>query len=406
MKKIMFAVVMMFATSAAFAADSDALKAILKAKNYADAAQLLNASVSQLATPAEKAKAYNHLVQLAMDKFNKEAAVDLANAALIQTGKASDVTPYDTVGYYEAAYNALVNAIECDKYDHMPDAKGKVKPKFREKNLEPVANARVQLVNAGQREAQLGNEQGVLKYWGTFLDTDQSPLFSAIDHAEENGYFYQVALFTSQYAYQEQRYDLANKYVDMAMNDSSTAKEAMNLKVIFMQQGLKTKEDSLACIQKLNELETKYPDNDVVFNSLVQMYSNLKMNAELGKLIDDKLAVSPKFFPALRAKGYEAMNAQKWDDAVAGFKAALDVNPDDVLALTYIGFSINAKAAEAKTEAQVKAIYQQSLPYLEKARSLDPDRTQANWSYPLYQCYYGIYGAEDSRTKELESMVK
>ena len=41
----MFAVVMMFATSAAFAADSDALKAILKAKNYADAAQLLNASV-------------------------------------------------------------------------------------------------------------------------------------------------------------------------------------------------------------------------------------------------------------------------------------------------------------------------------------------------------------------------
>lgn len=406
MKKFMIAALMFISASTAFAGDSEPLKAILKASDYAQAEQLLKSSLSQLANDAERAAAYNKLVQLAMKTYNEQAQVDIQNQTYLSLKQNDKVKAYDTVAFNESALNALKAAVECDKYDQMPNEKGKVKPKFREANAMTIWNARKQLVNAGQKCAELRDNAGLLKYWGTFLDTDQSPLFSAIDHAEENGYFYQVALFTSQYAYQEQRYDLANKYVDMAMNDSSTAKEAMNLKVIFMQQGLKTKEDSLACIQKLNELETKYPDNDVVFNSLVQMYSNLKMNAELGKLIDDKLAVSPKFFPALRAKGYEAMNAQKWDDAVAGFKAALDVNPDDVLALTYIGFSINAKAAEAKTEAQVKAIYQQSLPYLEKARSLDPDRTQANWSYPLYQCYYGIYGAEDSRTKELESMVK
>ena len=34
MKKIMFAALMMFATSTAFAGDSDALKGILKSKNY------------------------------------------------------------------------------------------------------------------------------------------------------------------------------------------------------------------------------------------------------------------------------------------------------------------------------------------------------------------------------------
>ena len=55
MKKIMFAALMMFATSTAFAADSDALKSILKSKNYAEAAAMLQSSVSQLASDAERA---------------------------------------------------------------------------------------------------------------------------------------------------------------------------------------------------------------------------------------------------------------------------------------------------------------------------------------------------------------
>ena len=66
MKKIFFAALMMFATSTAFAADSDALKSILKSKNYAEAAALLKSSLTQFASDAERAKAYNHLVQLAM----------------------------------------------------------------------------------------------------------------------------------------------------------------------------------------------------------------------------------------------------------------------------------------------------------------------------------------------------
>jgi len=153
MKKIMFAALMMFATSTAFAGDSEALKGILKSKNYAEAAALLKSSLGQLVSDAEKAKAYNHLVNLAMEKFDKESVAQLAGQAASQTGKEAE--PYDTVGYYEAAYNALLNAIECDKYDNMPDAKGKVKPKFHDANLTRVGNARIQLVNAGQREAKV-----------------------------------------------------------------------------------------------------------------------------------------------------------------------------------------------------------------------------------------------------------
>lgn len=42
MKKLMMAALMLLGTSAAFAADSEALKAILKAKTYNEAAELVN----------------------------------------------------------------------------------------------------------------------------------------------------------------------------------------------------------------------------------------------------------------------------------------------------------------------------------------------------------------------------
>ena len=66
MKKLMMMAVMFVASATAFAGDSDALKAILKAKTYAEAETLLKSSLDQLVSAQEKAKAYNKLVDLAM----------------------------------------------------------------------------------------------------------------------------------------------------------------------------------------------------------------------------------------------------------------------------------------------------------------------------------------------------
>ena len=92
MKKLMIAALMMLGTSAAFAGDSEPLKAILKIKDYAEATQLLKSSLDQLASPQEKAKAYEHLTKLALAKFDKENAVQAANMQAQLTK--SKETPY------------------------------------------------------------------------------------------------------------------------------------------------------------------------------------------------------------------------------------------------------------------------------------------------------------------------
>ena len=48
----------------------------------------------------------------------------------------------------------------------------------------------------------------------------------------------------------------------------------------------------------------------------------------------------------------------------------------------------------------------EAMGYLEKAKEIDPNREKANWAYPLYQCYYLVYAADDPRTLEMEKLLK
>ena len=240
MKKLMIAALMLLGTSAAFAGDSEPLKAILKSKTYAEAEQLVKANLNNLANAEEKAKAYNQLTKLALEKFDKENAIQTANMAAVVAK--TEVTPYDTLGFYEAAYNATVNGLECIKYDSQPNAKGAVKPKFTETLKPLIANTRLQLITAGNHYAGLGDKDGVLKYWGTFLDSDDNPLF-AMSKAMEKQFIGQVAYYTAQYANQAQDYERAEKYANIAMEDSAMREKAMIFKYAMAQRNLKTHED-------------------------------------------------------------------------------------------------------------------------------------------------------------------
>ena len=298
MKKLIVAAMLVLGATSAFAGDSDALKAVMKAKTYAEAEALVKQNLGQFANDAEKAKAYNKLVDLGMKDFNDQQSIQQTN----QLMKKND--PVDENAMNEGAYNALMNAIECYKYDQLPNAKGKVAPKFNG-NATRVWGARQQLVNAGQTAAQNNKADEVLKYWGAFLDTDSEPLFASVDAKQkeaEKEYIGQVALFAARYAYQAKDAARCEKYCDIAMTSEKEAKDALNLKLYVMKDGLKTKEDSLNYVNKLKDLYAKDPSNEVMLDGLNSMYSALKMEKEQTELLDAAIAKDPKNFVALANK--------------------------------------------------------------------------------------------------------
>lgn len=407
---MMIAAMLVLGASAAFAGDSDALKAITKEKDYAKAVELVKSSLGQLANSGEKAKAYEHLTRLALQKFDKENAIQSANLQAQITKQKQQ--PYDTLGFYQAAYDATQNALECFKYDAEPNEKGKVKPRFTEALTPLVANARMQLVTAGNYYAQLNDQDNVLKYWGSFLDTDNLPFFQSTK-AQEKQFLGQVAYYTAQYANQAKKYDLAEKYADIATQDTAVAKQAQAFKLAMAQRNLKTKADSVAYVQKLAAMYEKEPDNEMIFGQLSNFYSLMGMTKEFDALVEAKIAKNPNDFTAWALKGQALMNRNStasnpdWKGCVEAFKKAVSIDQTNPVVYTYLGFSMNAMASAINGDrAQQLALYKESMGYLDKAKELDPNREKANWAYPLYQCYYSVYGANDPKTKELEAILK
>ena len=402
MKKLIVAAMLVLGATSAFAGDSDALKAVMKAKTYAEAEALLKQNLGQLANDAEKAKAYNKLVDLGMKAYNDQQSIMQTN----QIMKKND--PIDENAMNEGAYNALMNAIECYKYDQLPNAKGKVAPKFGS-NAARVWAARVQLVNAGQTAAQNNKADEVLKYWGAFLDTDSEPLFASVDAKQKDGekeYIGQVALFAARYAYQAKDAARCEKYCDIAMKSEKEAKDALNLKLYVMKDGLKTHADSLAYVDKLKGLYAQDENNDVILDGLNSMYSSMKMEKEQEALLNAAIAKNPSNFVALANLGMMYIQKNDADNAIKNLKLALAAKPDNVTVLTYLGACYNSKAGALQDPNGRKVVYKEAVKVLDKAKELDPEKAQANWGYTRYQAYYGYYGPTAAETKKAEEESK
>ena len=402
MKKLIVAAMMVLGATSAFAGDSDALKAVMKAKTYAEAEALLKQNLGQLANDAEKAKAYNKLVDLGMKAYNDQQSIMQTN----QIMKKND--PIDENAMNEGAYNALMNAIECYKYDQLPNAKGKVAPKFGS-NAARVWAARVQLVNAGQTAAQNNKADEVLKYWGAFLDTDSEPLFAGIDAKQKDGekeYIGQVALFAARYAYQAKDAARCEKYCDIAMKSEKEAKDALNLKLYVMKDGLKTHADSLAYVDKLKGLYAQDENNEVILDGLNSMYSSMKMEKEQEALLNAAIAKNPSNFVALANLGMMYIQKNDADNAIKNLKLALAAKPDNVTVLTYLGACYNSKAGALQDPNGRKVVYKEAVKVLDKAKELDPEKAPANWGYTRYQAYYGFYGPTAAETKKAEEESK
>ena len=406
MKKLMMMVAMLVATTTAFAGDSDALKAVMKAKTYADAAALLQQNLGQMADNAEKAKAYNKLVDLALEKVGNETGIIAENQLHQQMGEADKVKEYDAIGMADAICNAIDAAVECNKFDQLPDAKGKVKPRYAEKNAQRVWNVRQNLVNIGQSEAQKNNSAAVLKYWGTFVDSAEEPFFKDQDHQPEQEYIGQVAFFAGRYAFDAKEMDRANRYMEVAKRDPQQKADAVNFQLYAMRQSLKTREDSIGFVNQLKKMYEQDPTNDVVIDGINGMYEGMKDKEAQKAFLDSHLAKYPNSFTALANKGLMAVNENNAEEGANWLRKATQAKPDNAVVWTYLGACLSVLAANATDNATSQRYYDEAIQAFDKAKEIDPDRQQANWGYNRYQAYYGRYGADDPKTKQAEADMK
>ena len=392
---MLMAVAAMFAVSAG-AQNPAVAKQIKGMKNYQEALGLLKSNLQSLSNE-EKAAAYNKLVDLALDKFNKESSIEQVNQAMQKND------PYDKEGMNDAAYNAVVNAMECNKYDQMPNAKGQVKPKFA-KNVDRVLGARLAMVQAGQDAAS--EDKGadeVLKYWGTFVDSDSNPLFANIDRTQQAQFMGQVARFAAIYAYQNKEMERASRYCKVAMQDPEERNDALSLSVLILQSELKTREDSVNYVNNLLELHEQNPQNEVILENIYNTYSYLGEQDKAKNFLKGVLDKDPNNFVALADMGIACMRDDNVDDAITYLRRAIAVKDDNAVLHTYVGACCVAKAQVEVVPENAKKFYEEAVQHYDRAKALDPNKEVSNWGYSRYSAYSQLYGPEDPRTKAAEA---
>ncbi len=403
MKKVfMMAIALMVCTMSIAKKKSDALKAVMDSKNYAEAVQLLKVGLDQMTDNEEKAEAYNHLVDLAMKKVSKETTIISSNDAYTQLKQTDKIEPYDTIGLGDAICNAIEAAIECDKYDKMPNAKGKIKPQFAEDNSKRVWAVCGNLINIGQAVAQ-NNETAVLKYWGAFTDAEINPFFANEDHNRLKEYVGQVAFFAGHYAIQAKDMERANRYLEIAKKDPTQKEKAQNLQLYALSSSLKNHEDSVLFVNQLKQMYEQDPENVNIFSTLNGMYEGMKDKTSQSAFIDAHLDKYPGSYIALASKGTMAMNENNAAEGAKWLRKAADAKPDNAAIWTYLGMCLNALAATASDNNTSMKYFDDAIIAFDKAKELDPNKQMANWGYNRYQSYYGRYGADDPKTKAAEA---
>jgi len=399
MKKLTMMAMMLVASATAFAGDSDALKAILKASNYADAQNLINSTLSQLANDAEKAKAYNKLVDLAYEKYKKEDDTKTTNMVM----KKND--PVDNDGMLEAGKIALQAAMECDKYDQMPNEKGKVAPKFRQKNQDRTKVVRLSLLQAGIELANNDKNKEAFDNFDVYLASAKSPFFEGIDGVAKNDPNLGVAAFYGgRSAYNLEKYAKAVEYFKIGVAD--TSKQIHDLSFDFLLYTLrnqqKTAADSAKYIVELLDLYKEYPDAEQIYSSLSDAYISQSKNDEVIKLAEERMAKYPESSLPHVYKAFLLMQDKKYADAIAEFaKVKEDNSPvflNSIFNSAVCKYNMASEFNESKSDirtGRLKPADQEKFMEMlkdaqgdfEKAKELDPEQKTVKWQYLLHNVY-------------------
>lgn len=405
MKKIMmFAALMLLSVSAAFAGNSDALKAILKAEDYAQAEQLVESSLGQLANDAEKATAYNKVAELALSKFHEES-----NKQMIKQ-------PFDEEAMYNALSAAFKAADECYKYDQLPNEKGKVKPRFSKDLATKLYALRPYLINAGGFFQNKDNKKAYELLSGYIL-TNDAPIFAEVKTDPATDPNYTLAAYYAGYmAYINKDYENAEKFCGLAINDSTNGENALNIQISAMKAQLKTADDTAKFIDKCKALYEKNPNNQLIFANLVDAYSQAGKNDEAEKLVDDRLGRDPNDFLALMVKGQFLQQHDQFEEAAETLKKSLANAPaqNKLLLNAKIGdcYLYHAQSRLEKIKGVISKtvkdqfipVYQNAITYYEAAKALDTDGAQkSSYAARLYSCYYFVYGENDPKTQEAKT---
>lgn len=417
MKKLVLSLAMVLGATFAFGQELSKEELKLQKKQIKALMAVVNdAEMNMQSDPVGAANAMRPVLKSSL--VNKDAYVWYVSASAKQNvvtaenNKRAEGAAYNEELLYSYTYELGEDLAKCEECDALPDAKGRVKPRYSEFLKMSYMQQYGQFYNAGAY--YYGNEDYNKAYdlFKMFIDTADK--LYKLDVMPKDTTNVPVAAYNMALCgMQMEDYAKVLTHVDLAFANEQMAPTAFRYKTVAsVELG-----DTAAWLELCKEGAARFPDDAYFSQSLIQYYDSRGENEKLEALADELIASDPDNALFVYLKGYIPHQKEDLDTAIEWYNKTLEVDPNYVNALSNLArcylqkaylYSVENSSTKlsdkkkiAKDKEILKGYYNQALPLLEKLRDLSPDKTEL-WLTNLINCYYNLN--MDAKVKELEEL--
>ena len=287
----------------------------------------------------------------------------------------------------EDALKAYECYLKANELDQLPDAKGKVKPKFTKKIATGVSNIYryYLLVNYGVEKQKTQEWSKAYNALNTHVLIPDLPfmLINELPIINKDTAYYEIKYFAAQFAW-------ANEDSEKAISILEEIKDKdYNNNAVYMllcQYYLDSK-DTLNYVSTLEKGLAKFPNEFYYLGNLINHYVFGGQPQKATELLDKAIANDPNNAQLYSVRGSMLEVLEDIDGAMANFDKAIELKPDFKDAwlgkarLIYNkAFKMEQKALEIRDfklsdqeVAKALEVYKESIPFFEKVIELDSE---------------------------------
>lgn len=300
---------------------------------------------------------------------------------------------YDTTALFLVGKRMFDTLEGLDSLDRLPDARGKVKLKYRDRSAELLNIYRPNLFNGGVFFMKKHDFSRAYDFFDTYINSAVKPMFARYQYAERDKRLPEAAYWASYCGYKLEKPQLTLRHTYQALKDSVHLPYMLQ----YLSETYKLEKDTARYVQTLKDGFSKYPKFPFFFPRLIDYYSHIGAYDEAMKSCDEALQTDSVNILFRYAKSSLLLTMGRYKQSFAISKALIAEN--DTLADAYLnaGLALFDQAVELdkKTQSgskkynQVLELYRKAMPYLEKYRAMAPDQKD-KWALPLYTIYLNL----------------
>lgn len=310
---------------------------------------------------------------------------------------------YDTAKIFLLTGKLFEVLEQYDSLDALPNKKGEVKPRYRKKHADLLNDYRPNLYNGGRFFVNKGQYKEGYKMFDMFIDCIHEPLFTSYDYENQAELLHEAAYWASYCAFKQKNFEAIRHHMTLALRDSVHYCSMLQI----LTETYKSENDTTRYIETLYEGFTKYPDELFFFRSLVD---HLAQNAdwkEIVKIANKGLQHDSTSIEFLFPKCSALLNIGNLKECIATGNKIISLNdtlPDVYYHVGLAYFTLATTLEEQigrrtlKQKKEIKEYFDKARLYMEKYRTMEPDKV-LQWSSPLYTIYLNL-----NMGKEFEEM--